>query len=186
MLGQRLRREHVRFDRVYSSSLVRAIQTTEAMLEAIGQPGRPFTRVDALIEQQIPGWQGVPVEEALTPQTVAYMRSKGMDFVPPQGESLRMVQRRVSTWLEDEIVYNDELVSKEQSLTVAVVGHGAATKCLFQYIMGCDHRLITRMALDNCSVSRFLFDKEGWSPLCINDSWHVHQSGLTSPSDAPY
>ena len=40
LLGLRLKRENVQFDRVYSSTMVRAVQTTEAMLDAMGQPGR--------------------------------------------------------------------------------------------------------------------------------------------------
>lgn len=177
LLGQRLQQEKVRFDRIYSSSLTRAVQTTEAMLEALGQPGRPFPRVDALIEQQVPGWRGVPVEEVQTPELVAYRWNKGPDFVGPDGESYRMVQRRVSGWLEDEIIYNKELVEKEPSLTVAIVGHGAAGRCLFHYIMGFDDRFLMRIALENCSISRFLFNKDGWSVVCINDHCHINGAG---------
>jgi probable phosphoglycerate mutase len=173
LLGERLKEEEITFDRVYSSSLVRAVQTAKTMMEAMGQGSRPFTRVDALIEQQMPGWRGARVEEVYTPEVLAYMRAKASHFVPPDGESQRMVQRRVAGWLEDEIIYDEELVSKEQSLTVAIVGHGAATKCLLHYIMGFDEGLITKMALDNCSITRFLFDREGWTPLCINDSYHI-------------
>ena len=172
-LGERLKREGRKFDRVYSSSLVRAVQTTETMLEAMGEGDRPFPRVDALVEQRMPGWRGLRVEEVHTPELVAYIRTKASHFVPPEGESYRMVQRRVSGWIEDEIVYNEEVVASEQSLTVAVVGHGAATKCLMHYLMGFDEGLIMRIALANCSITRFRFDKSGWTPICINDSYHV-------------
>ena len=175
LLGRRLSGEGVRFDRVYSSSLARAVRTTEAMLEAMGQGDGPFVRVDAIIEQQIPGWRGVPIKDVYTPDMVAYMACKGLDFVPPEGESLRTVQRRVSGWLEDEIIYNRELVARERSLTVAVVAHGNALRCLFQHIMGFDERLITLVSLDNCSISRFLFDAKGWGVVCINDSSHINK-----------
>ena len=158
-LGRRLRRDGTRFDRVYSSSLKRAVQTTEAMFEGMGEADGAYTEVPALIEQQIPGWRGVREEVAYTPETVAYMRTKGLDFVPPEGESYRMVQRRVAGWLEDEIIYNEDLVGKAQSITVCIVGHGAAFKCLFQYIMGYDDRFVVRLEVDNCSISRFGFDR---------------------------
>jgi probable phosphoglycerate mutase len=175
LLGERLKDEEVAFDRVYSSSLVRAVQTAETMLEAMGEGGRSFPKVDALIEQQMPGWRGARVEEVYTPELLAYMCAKASHFVPPDGESHRMVQRRTTGWLEQEIIYNEELVSKEQSLTVAIVGHGAATKCLLHYFMGFDERLITTMTLDNCSITRFTFSKDGWTPLCINDSSHINR-----------
>ena len=92
LLGQRLKEEGVRFDRVYSSSLRRAVQTTETMLQAMGEANRDFPKVDAIIEQQIPGWRGVPTSEALTTEMIAYMRGKGAHFVPPQGESYRIVE----------------------------------------------------------------------------------------------
>ncbi|MCH9009383.1 MAG: histidine phosphatase family protein [Chloroflexi bacterium] len=183
LLGQRLKAEDVRFDRVYSSSLTRAVQTTETMLQAMGEADRDFPKVDAIIEQQLPGWRGVPTSEALTTEMVAYMRGKGGHFVPPQGESYRNVQRRFAGWLEDEILYNEDLVSKEKSLTVAVVGHGAATQCLLHYIMGFDESFIGKIRLDNTSVSRFRFDHEGWFSICINDSWHIRTAGISGSSE---
>ena len=136
-----------------------------------------MAKVDALIEQRMPGWRGVPVEEVYTPEMLAYIRGKGLDFVPPEGDSPRMVQRRVATWLEDEIIYNKDLSGTETSLTVAIVGHGAATRCLIHYIMGFSDRFIERISLGNCSISRFLFDSEGWALHCLNDTCHIDGSG---------
>lgn len=186
LLGQRLNQENVAFDRVYSSSLTRAVQTTEAMLEAMGRSDMVFTKVDALIEQQFPGWRGVRKEEVYTPAMLAYIRGKRSHFVPPQGESQRMVQRRMANWLEDEIIYNDDLVGKATTITVAIIGHGNATRCLYHYIMGFDEGFISRIGIDNCSISRFVFNKEGWFPICLNDASHInltdrtHASQLTS------
>ena len=173
LLGRRLGRENWRFDQIYSSTLRRAVQTTEAMVEAMGQADRPFIKVEALIEQQLPGWRGVPKEQVYTPELVAYMSGKGAHFVAPEGESLRMVERRVSRWIEDELVYNKDLVEREKSLKVAIVGHGTASQCLMHYIMGFDERMVGLMPLENCSISRFLFSSQGWSVLSINDSRHI-------------
>ncbi|MGH2543096.1 MAG: histidine phosphatase family protein [Ardenticatenaceae bacterium] len=182
LLGERLKLEGVKFDRVYSSSLTRCIQTTQTMLEAMGQFNGDFPKVDAIIEQQIPGWRGVRSEDVMTHEMLAYMRAKGAHFVPPEGESYRMVQRRYANWLEDEIIYNKKLMEKPINLKVAVVGHGAASRCIFHYIMGFDESFIWRFALDNTSVSRFKFNKDGWFPICINDSSHVRYAGLTAES----
>ena len=173
LLGKRLRAEGIEFDLVYSSSLDRAIKTARLMLDAMGEPERDYPKVDDIIEQQIPGWRGVPVEEVHTPENRVYMLEKGPDFVPPQGESLRMVQRRVSGWLEREIIYNESLTSEPQNLRVAVVGHGTASRCLFQYIMGFRDSMLSRMAIDNTSISRFVFDRRGWSVVRLNDASHL-------------
>ncbi|MDA1189710.1 MAG: histidine phosphatase family protein, partial [Chloroflexi bacterium] len=99
------------------------------------------------------------------------------------GEPLRLVQRRVSSWLENEIIFNRDLVGKAMSMRVAIVGHGAASKTLFQYIMGFDSKYTVRIGMDNCSISRFIFNKDGWYPICINDGAHLQkeaQGGLGS------
>ena len=44
-VGRRLAKEGVAFDRIYSSSMVRAVQTTQGMLRGMGQPDREFDRV---------------------------------------------------------------------------------------------------------------------------------------------
>lgn len=183
LLGKRLKRENVQFDRIYSSTLIRTVQTAETMLEAMGEPDRTFARVEAIIEMQMRGWRGVPTEEVYTPEMLAYMRTKGMNFVPPDGESYRMVQRRYANWLEDEFLYNEELARNEKSLRVAIVGHGAATRCILHYIMGFDETYIWRVALDNTSITRFVFNKEGWFPMCINDSTHIRDAGISANSE---
>ena len=179
-LGERLRGEGVSFDLVYSSSLVRAVKTARLMLDAMGEPERDYPKVDDIIEQQIPGWRGVPIEEVDTLENRAYMLEKGpLDFVPPQGESLRMVQRRVSGWLEREIIYNEILTSEPRNLTVAVVGHGTASRCLFQYIMGFNDSLLSRVAIDNTSISRFIFDRGGWAAVKLNDASHLDNANAS-------
>ena len=173
LLGERLKREGVKFDRVYSSSLDRARKTARYMLDAMGETERDVPAVDALIEQQIAGWRGVPIEEVYTDENRAYMANKGPDFVPPDGEPLRIVQRRVSGWLESEIIFNEDLASVPRDLTIAVVGHGMAHRCLFQYIMGFRDTLLWKLAVDNTSISRFAFDQRGWSVLSVNDASHL-------------
>ena len=178
LLGERLHEDGITFDRVYSSSLIRTTQTAQTMLDAMGEADRGFPRIDAIIEQQMPGWRGVRTEDALTPELLAYMRTKASHFVPPQGESYRMVQRRYANWLEDEILYNADLTGSPVSLRVAIVGHGAATRCILHYILGFDEQFIWKMVLDNTSISRFRFNREGWFPVSINDTAHLRGTEL--------
>ena len=173
LLGKRFKEDGIEFDRVYSSSLVRTVQTTQTMLKAMGEPDREFPRIDAIVEQRATGWTGLRASDVLTPELLAYMRTKAAQFVPPDGESFNMVQRRVSNWLEDEILHNRALIGSEQSLRIAIVGHGIATKCLMRYILGFDEQYIWKMTLENTSVSRFRFNYAGWIPVSINDTSHL-------------
>jgi broad specificity phosphatase PhoE len=96
-----------------------------------------------------------------------------------------MVQRRVSNWIEDEFIYNQELTSEPIDLRVAVVGHGTASRCLFQYIMRFDDSMLSRIAIENTSIGRFLFDKQGWAMLKLNDSSHLDDNGVPNFEAAP-
>ena len=96
--------------------------------------------------------------------------------MPPDGEPLRIVQRRVSGWLESEIIFNEDLAATSQDLTIAVVGHGMAWRCLFQYIMGFRDALLWKVTVDNTSISRFVFDHNGWSVIRLNDTYHLSES----------
>ena len=56
LLGKRFQKEKIVFDRIYSSSLQRAVQTTDTMMDSMQCAHTSFTQVDAIIEQQVPGF----------------------------------------------------------------------------------------------------------------------------------
>ena len=173
LLGKRFKNDKINFDKVYCSTLTRAIQTTENIFIGMESPNNSFQKVPAIIEQQVPGWRGIPIEEAYAGETMAYMMEKGRDFVGPDGESIREVQKRATNWLEDELICNRKLCRDPQTLTVAIIGHGNTMRSIFHYIMGFDQRLIYKIGVDNTSISRFLFNGKGWSVVCLNDSSHL-------------
>ena len=173
-LGTRLATDGVKFDRIYSSTYRRAIKTARIMVTEMGHPEFHIPEVHALREHDGPAeWRGKRIEDVLTPELRAYMAAKASDYKPVGGESLREVERRVSGWLEEELIFNPELAARPVSMTVAIVGHGTATLCLMRYILGFDQRMIWRTSLDNCSISRFRFDSRGWSLISINDAVHI-------------
>jgi len=96
LLGERFKNDNISFDKIYSSTLIRAIQTTENIFMDMDTSNDTFEKVPAIIEQQIPAWRGVPTEEAYTNDTMTYIMEKGRDFVGPDGESIREVQKRAT------------------------------------------------------------------------------------------
>ena len=173
LLGERFKNEKMSFDKVFSSTLTRAVQTTENMFAGMDNENNSFQKVPEIIEQQIPGWRGVPTEEAYTNDTMTYIMEKGNDFVGPDGESIREVQKRATNWLEDELIYNRDLCIEPQSLKVAIISHESTLRSIFHYIMGFDQRLTYKIGVDNTSISRFIFNSKGWSVVCLNDSSHL-------------
>jgi broad specificity phosphatase PhoE len=176
-LGCRLATEDVTFDRIYSSTLIRAVQTTEGMLRGMGITGVGFDRVEPIIERQIPAWRGRLASEVHTPEVKLLEAGKGKWFQPADGESERLVERRASNWLEDEITYNPQWLKKKGSHRIAVVSHGITLRCLIHYITGMDQSFLKRTQIYNTSISRFKFGKHGWSIETINDASHTLEVG---------
>ena len=172
-LGDRLEAEGVQFDRMYSSAFPRAVHTAELVLEAMGQADVPVTPVTALVERETPSWRGMGSEEALTDEALAYMNAKSSDFVPPGGESHRMARRRVSAWVEDELILNASLTGKPVNLTVGVSTHGDTINSILHYVLGMDERFLSRCEPANCSVTRLAYDSGGWAVLSVNDAGHL-------------
>ena len=175
-LGKRLGAEGVEFDRIYSSSMTRAVQTAQGMLEGMGIPDTQFRRADEIIELQVPGWRGKRQVDVITPEVALLQVTKGKWFVPPDGESERMVERRFSNWIEDEVTNNPDF-AKLGRQTIAIVSHGLALKCLFHYILGYNDRFIRQFVIDNTAISRFRFTSTGWFLVSLNDASHTWELG---------
>lgn len=187
-LGERLAAEGRSFDRIYSSTMIRAVQTTQGMLRGMGIGGTAFEQSEDIIERQVPEWRGRPVADVQTPEVRLMMAENGKWFKPGHGESHREVERRFSNWFEDELLFNDDFVGRPGRQTVAIVSHGLALQALFHYIMGFNDRLVGRFALNNTCISRFRFNHRGWFPVSINDATHTETLGdvlREGPRSAP-
>lgn len=171
--GSRLGNEGVKFDKIYSSSLVRAKQTTEGVLRGMQLEETDYEQVDAIIEKQTPAWRGKLAKDVMPTDVRLLMAEKGKYFKPADGETMRWVERRASNWLEDEVIYNPDWYEKDGTHTIAIVSHGDTMRALLHYITGMDNRLAMRTDIFNCSISRFRFGKLGWHIGSINDSSHT-------------
>lgn len=176
-LGQRLRMQNVKFDRIYSSTLVRAVQTTEGMLCGMGLEGAHFERVPQIIERQIPAWRGKLAKDVWSTELRFISAEKGKWFQPADGESERAVERRAGNWLEDEILNNPEWHQKPGKHTIAIVTHGVTLRALLHFITNWDSTFVRRTEIHNTSISRFRFGRSGWSVVSINDYGHTEVIG---------
>lgn len=172
------RLENADFDYVYSSHYDRALETANIAL--------PFYKkiiVPELREYNAGGWTGASRSEALNDQVRLNMNYFGACFRPPgeEGESLNMVQRRVTEWLDKEILYNEKLlkfsnVLKDKNKTkpqIIFFTHGMVIKCLLQYVMGFERSFMWKVQIDNTSVTRLAFGREGWRVNSVNDCSHL-------------
>lgn len=176
-LGKRFKAEGLIFNAIFTSTLLRAQQTARIMAMAAGVPQARIRKVPALAEFSQGSWEGRPRKDIYSPQTLTYINLKSADFIPPGGESQRMVERRVTTWLENNILWNEAFIRDHPQANIALVSHGIALKCLLHYALGFSQQLIWRIDLANCSISRLRFNAMGWHLESINDACHAQGLG---------
>lgn len=178
LLGERLAyKDKVTFDKVYSSNYTRAHDTAKI---ATGN-NQPIILAPELREYSAGDWTGGNRNDVYSVPVLLRMAAMTSGFQPPNGESLHMVERRASTWLEDTVLYNknvqDESVrrhaQKQPPQNIFIFSHGMTIKCLLHYIMGFDQSFTWKVTLENTSISKLYFDNKGWRLLSINDHAHL-------------
>lgn len=111
----------------YCSPLLRARQTAEALgLDAI-------TFEAALIEMSWGDWEGQilkPLRRELG-ETMRRNESRGLDFLPPGGESPRQVQARLRAWLQNIAPGGNDCCA---------ITHKGVIRCMYSLASGWDMR----------------------------------------------
>ena len=165
-------REHkTKFDLVYSSTHLRALNTAQIALKEM-ECEIPIILADDLREYSAGDWTGASRSATITPEVRNHMTILEHSFVPPNGESIHMVQRRSAKWLEDNILYNKDVMEmakkKQEPLNIVCFSHGITIKSLIHYIMGFDKSFTWKIQIDNNSVTKFHFGDHGWSLKYLN------------------
>lgn len=182
-LNERFLKENQPYYKVYSSTYTRALDTAKIALKDTGHPSDMIVLVSDLREYGAGDWIGASRTEILTSQVKAQMSAFNHAFLPPKGESLHQVERRAATWLENEIIYNPEYIDaaevqkawKEPPINILCFTHGMTIKCLLHYVMGFDRNFTWKISIDNTSLTKLSFGKDGWKLLCINDCAHLYR-----------
>ena len=157
--------QHIKFDYVISSDLLRARQTAELALPAY------TCQLDSRIrEYGVGSLNGRRVEDCMREDGEPYLKAfNENDFSAYGGESPAMVSQRISEFMH-------ELEQKEAGLykdcRIAIVGHAGSIRHIAYYVLGCNmHK--EQMLIDNCSLSRFRFKEGSWTLCLWNYSWSI-------------
>jgi broad specificity phosphatase PhoE len=178
LLKQRLEKEGIHFLHAFSSDYTRAYDTAKIVMDPHIDTVRLY---HDLREYDAGDWKGSKRSELLTPQVALRMGYMNNAFLPPGGESMNQVERRVSRWMEDNILYSpsmqkDAKITRENNfpkMNIAIFSHGMTIKCLLHYVMGFDRNFTWRIVLENTSITKLVFGEEGWRLITINDHAHL-------------
>lgn len=131
-----------------------------------------INRVAELAEYDAGHWAGKRRDEVYTPDVVKQIGELGIDFTPPNGESIRMVERRVSMWLEAAFLHR-ECSYWPAPPDICIVTHGVTIKALLHHVLGMNDRMVWRIRIDNTSVTKLRYTPRGWFVESVNDTGHL-------------
>ncbi len=174
LLNKKFIKTNQKFDYVFSSSYFRALETAKIVTNNFCNY---IIETDELVEYNAGLWSGAMKADILEESIKLTMARQGSSFLFPGGESINMVERRASKWLEDYVIYNKDVRQlyqiKKDPVNVAIFSHGITIRSLLHYVMGFDSKITTKISIDNTSVTKLSFNNDGWHIHNINDCSHL-------------
>ncbi len=167
-LGHYLAANGPRFDVMYASPLLRAMQTASAIASAVEMPIKPDPR---LAEIDLGDWQGLTraQAEAWDAERYAAYDTAWPNVPTPNGESMLNVRIRARAAFDD-------LTARHAGQTLALVSHGGTIGQLIESLFGS----IERPTLTNTSLTLVEYDtlESAWRLARV--AWTPHLNGAGS------
>lgn len=112
--------------RLVASPLGRSVETMRIALENAGQGGRAFATDPVLMEANYGAWEGLTLVEIgeRFPEAARAREADKWGYLPPEGESYRMLSERIAGWLAT------------LDAPTFVVAHGGVLRALLHLLAG--------------------------------------------------
>lgn len=145
-----------KFDKAYTSALIRAQRTLEIILGIIGQKDIPVEKDKALNERMYGDLQGMNKDELRekygAEQVQIWRRSYAV--APPNGESLKDTAARVIPYWESKIVPD---LKAEKNILISA--HGNSLRALVMYLEKISEQDIVKTEIPTGHPKFYLLDK---------------------------
>ena len=164
---------HQRFAAIYSSDLVRATETAQALAQREDQAVKLLPQ---LRERHYGLFQGITADEgaALYPAAYAHYVARDLDYDFETGESLRQFAERVADGI-------DWLVRHHSGQTIAAVSHSGVLDVLYRRATGRPLSTPRDFVIPNCALNWFRFDGQGWHLEEWGDRHHLQDVLMEPP-----
>lgn len=159
-----------RIDAIYSSDLLRAVQTAEPLSELINVP---IIRTPAFRERNVGVLEGLTFEESKErfPDDYYALVKRNVHHVITEGESYRNLLQRAHSELR-------EILAERRGQRIAVFSHTGAICFLTLRLIGAINRFTKHtpwLVTSNCGINRFeIRGSNNIRVLAINDTRHLH------------
>jgi 2,3-bisphosphoglycerate-dependent phosphoglycerate mutase len=162
-------------DAIYSSDLLRALETAQAVAAGCG---RDIVTDPGLRERGFGEFEGLTFKEIEQrwPEQSERWRKRDPLFGPERGETLAdFFDRSVSTVTR--------LAGAHPGQTIAVVAHGGVLDCLYRAATRLSLQAPRSWQLGNASINRLLYTPQGFTLVGWSDTYHLEGASLDESSD---
>lgn len=165
---------HQRFHAIYSSDLLRAMETAAALAQ---REDHAVKALPQLRERHYGIFQGLTAAEAAVrhPQAHAHYLARDPEYDFETGESLTAFAGRVNEGI-------DWLVRHHAGQTIAAVSHSGVLDIVYRRATGRPLSTPRDFKIPNCALNWFHFDGQGWHLESWGDRHHLHEV-LTEPPE---
>lgn len=149
-------------DRIFTSDLIRAVQTAQLVGDYVQVPITPDAR---LREIHVGTWQGLTSEEVQLwdAERYAVVKADPINTRRPQGESWADVAERVRTALE-------EYVAQYTGQGLLVVTHGGVIRIILKTL---GVSIDTNFTNENAALTELHHEAEKWSLVTLGETAHL-------------
>ena len=158
---------HHRFNAIYSSDLVRALETARVLAQREDLEVRCLPQ---LRERHFGLFQGLTAAQGAEhhPEAYAHYMARDPDYDFGTGESLRRFAERVGDVI-------DWLVRHHSGQTIAAVSHSGVLDVVYRRATGRPLSTPRDFKIPNCALNWFHFDAQGWHLEAWGDRHYLRQ-----------
>jgi broad specificity phosphatase PhoE len=155
---------------IYSSPLLRARQTAEPIVSALGLVVQPHP---GLLDIDYGEWTGLTPDEAQArdPETFRLWKAAPQQVRFPAGESLPVVQGRIVRLLE-------ELAQTHTGEGIVLVGHVVVNRVMLCTLLGLGLQAFWRIGQETAAINLAQYGDGTGEVLCLNDTCHLLEDDL--------
>ena len=166
---------HEDLNAIYTSDLLRAHETAEAVGRS---EGLPLVKDVGLRERAFGVFQGRTfIEiEAEWPEAATRWRKRDPDFGPDGGETLQVFYDRCAATMT-------RLAAAHPGETIAFFAHGGVMDCLYRLAARINLQAPRSWLVGNASINRLLYTPEGFTLVGWGDTSHLDGAGRDETND---
>lgn len=156
---------HEPISTIYASPMQRTLHTAQPLADALKLQVLPHP---GLLDIDVGAFEGMTLDEARQafPEVLEKWLTAPGHTKFPKGEAFKTMRVRIVGLL-------DELVTKHEAETIALVTHRVVCGAMLCVVLGLDGDALWRVQQDNAAISRFEKREHGWVVTAMNDTSHL-------------